>query len=49
MWNLRNKIDEHKRKKREGGKPKNKFLTIENKLRVAVREADRGMALGDGD
>ena len=38
MWNLRNKTDEHsggEKTAREKGKPENRFLTAENKLRVA--------------
>ena len=41
MWNLRNKTEDHrgkkgKRKKGEREISHNRFLTIENKLRVAV-------------
>ena len=49
MWNLRNKTNEQ-REKREGGKPKNRFLTIENKLMVTRREVGgRTGETGDGD
>ena len=39
MWNLGNK----QRGKREGGKPRNKLLTIENKLMVTSREVGGGI------
>ena len=32
MWNLRNQTNEQRKKKREGGKPRNRHLAIENKL-----------------
>ena len=42
MWNLRDKTDEHWGKKK--GKPQNRLLTIENKLRVAGGEVCQGMS-----
>ena len=46
MWNLRNK--QAKGKKRE--KPRNRLLTIENKLMVIIGEVGRGIGkIGDGD
>ena len=45
VWNLRDKIDEHrgKKKKRQGGKPLKRLLTIENKLSVAGGDVGEGM------
>jgi len=40
MWNLRNKTNEQ-RKKRE--KPRNRLLTIENKLVVIREKGGKGM------
>ena len=49
MRNLRNKTNEQ-RKKRERDKPRNRLLTIENKLMVTRGEVGRGMGVtGDGD
>ena len=42
MWNLRNKIDKHSRGEKRG-KPRNKLLTVENKLPVTGGEGDRGV------
>ena len=42
MWNLRNKTNEQ-REKREREKPRNRLLTIEDKLMVT-----RGQAVKDG-
>ena len=39
IWNLRNKTDEHRKNR---GKPRNRLLTIENKLRVAGGEVGGG-------
>ena len=46
MWNLRNKIDEHRGrgKKREREANHNRLSTIENKLRVPGGEVGRGYA-----
>ena len=41
MWNLRNKTDEHMGGKKRG-KPGNRLLTTENKLRVARGEVGEG-------
>ena len=50
MWNLRNKTNEQRRKKREGGKPRNRLLTVENKQMVTRREVGGKMGkIGDGD
>ena len=50
MWNLRNKTNEQREKKREGGKPRNRLLTIENKLRVTRGKVGGGMGeTGDGN
>lgn len=38
MWNLRNKTNEQRKRKRERNKPRNRLLTIENKLMVTRRE-----------
>ena len=47
MWNLKNKINEH-RKKRD--KPRNRLLTIESKLMVTRGEAGRRMdEMREGD
>ena len=43
MGNLRKKTDEHRGSKR--GKPENRLLTIENKLRVAGGEMGGGNGL----
>ena len=43
MWNLRNKTNEHRGKKR--GKLRNRLLTIENKLRVTGGEVGEGNGL----
>ena len=46
MWNLRNKTNEQRKK----SKPKNRLLTIENKLMVTRREVGGGMdETGEGD
>ena len=46
MWNLRNKTSEHKGKERETerdrGNPRNRLLTIENKLMVNRGEVGGG-------
>ena len=34
MWNLRNKTNEQRGRKKERGKPRNRFLTVENTLMV---------------
>ena len=48
MWNLRNKTNEQREKER--GKPRNRLLTIENKLMVTRGEVGGGMGeIGDGD
>ena len=41
MWNLRNKINQHRGKKK--GKPKNRLLTTEHKMMVTRGEVVRGM------
>ena len=43
MWNLRNKTDEHRRRKKEIGRKNIRDLIIENKLKVVGREVDRGI------
>ena len=40
MWNLRNKTDENWCVGEKRGKPENKLLTIENKLRVTGGEVE---------
>ena len=42
MWNLRNKTNKQREKKR--GKPRKRLLTIENKLSITIREVARGMS-----
>ena len=42
MWNLRNKTNEHRWGKKERGKPRNRLLTIENKLMVTGGEVGGG-------
>ena len=52
MWSLRNTTDEQrgKQREREGGKPGNRLLTVENNLLVIRREVGGGMSeVGDGD
>ena len=51
MWNLRNKTNEQKGKKeREREKPRNRPLTVENKLMVTRGEVGGGTGeIGDGD
>ena len=49
MWNLRNKTNDHRGMK-ERGKPRNRLLTIENKLMVAREEVGGRMGkIGDGN
>jgi len=46
IWNLRNRTHEQRGKK---GNPRNRLLTIENKLVVTRGEMGRGMGeVGDG-
>ena len=51
MWNLRSKTSKGKREReRESRKPRNRLLTIENKLMVTRGEVSRGMGeIGGGD
>ena len=52
MWYLRNKTDEPRGAKRERvrGKPRNRLLTLDNKLLVTRGEVGGGMReRGDGD
>ena len=50
MWNLRNKTNEHSGKKSERDKPRNRLLTIENKLMDTRGEVGGGMGeIGEGD
>ena len=49
MWNLRNKTNVRGGKEKRG-KPRNRLLTIENKLLVTRKEVGGGMCeIGDGD
>ena len=41
MWNLRNKTNEQRGKKRERDKPRTRLLTIENKLMVIRGKLNR--------
>ena len=48
VWYLKNKANKQRGKKR--GKPRNRLLTIENKLMVTGREVGGGMdEIGDKD
>lgn len=51
MWNLRNQTDEQgKKREKERDKPRNRPLTIENKLIVIKGEVGGGMReIDDGD
>ena len=42
MWNLRNKANEQRRKKRD--KPQNRLVTIENKQMVTRGELGQGVS-----
>ena len=41
MWNLKNKRKE-KRGEKEGGKPRNRLLTVKNKLIITIRDVGGG-------
>ena len=40
MWNLRNKTNEQREKRKEKDKPRNRLLTVEDKLIVIGWEVD---------
>ena len=44
MWNLRNETNEHGGEKKKG-KPRNRLLTIGNKLRVTGGEVGEGIGV----
>ena len=52
MWNLRNKTKDQSGEEERGGRdqPRNRLLTMENKLMVIVGQGGRGNGeIGDGD
>jgi len=48
MWDFRNKTNEQREKERERAKPRNRILTIENKLMVTRGEVSGGGEIGEG-